>query len=196
MKASAAFRCISEQHAGQWRRVVAIDCRTCGKQDTALVKSDSDDVRSKYWTGRGWRPGHRPTEHLCPTCAAHPAATKEKPVPAEADQPRQPTREQRRKINDALDAHYLPERGCYAKAFSDKALAETLNVPRAWVAEERDRLFGPDVNEAQAAQTGALMALEARAQAAEDMAMKAAAEAEAVKKDAATLRTRMTRAAA
>lgn len=188
------FRCVSEQTAGVWRRMVVINCSTCDASASAHVKSESDEVRAKYWTGRGWSVGKRPADHLCPVCAANPHQQKEATM-AEAEPPRQVTREDRRKINDALDAHYLPERGCYAKSFSDKLVAEKLSMPRAWVAEERERLFGPDINEASAQQNAEVMALERRAQAAEDLAMKAAAEAESVKKDAAALRTRLARAA-
>lgn len=57
------------------------------------------------------------------------------------------------KIAEALEQHYVRttsagEGGYYRGDFSDKALAETLNVPQAWIAERREAmLFGEDVNE-------------------------------------------------
>jgi hypothetical protein len=56
--------------------------------------------------------------------------------------------ETRRRIRDALDEHYLEDKGCYRQAFSDKALGAKLKVPWSWVKEIREALgYGPDVNE-------------------------------------------------
>ena len=109
---------------------------------------------------------------------------KPKDVPViTAVQPRQPTREERRKIIDALDETYIPERECYAKSWSDKSLSAKLDMPRAWIAEERDRAYGPDRNEAQqqglAEIEGVLKTLRAK----EDAALALAADFEKLRKE-------------
>ena len=58
--------------------------------------------------------------------------------------PRQPSREDKRKIRDALDAVYLTDKGVYAGAETDASVAKRLDVPRAWVSAEREDAYGPD----------------------------------------------------
>lgn len=120
--------------------------------------------------------------------------TKPKTPPAlvvVADPPRQPTREDLRKILDALDDCYLVDRGCYAKDGSDEALAARLNMPRAWVAAERERVFGPDANEEDGADLKAIPALVERADALEAQAMTLAEQAEALRMDVRRLEGRL-----
>ncbi|MDB5458132.1 MAG: hypothetical protein JWP92_3717 [Caulobacter sp.] len=134
-----------------------------------------------------------------PRAASKPEPPPEKPQEAPmtkpalvlADPPRQPSREDRRRIIDGLDDSYLPDKGCYAKDGSDKALAERLKVPRAWVAEERERAFGPDVCEADSADLAQLTALSAKASDLETRAMDVAAEAEAMRRQITALRGRI-----
>lgn len=79
----------------------------------------------------------------------HNATLVESPAPeVHAPAPREPALADNRRIRDALEAHYDEPHGRYHKAFSDTALAETLKVPRAWVAKVREAFYGPDVNEA------------------------------------------------
>lgn len=105
-----------------------------------------------------------------PRAATSPAKPKEavmsKPVAAPAltvvaDAPRQPTRTDIGKILDALGDCYLRDKNCYAKDGSDEGLAKRLNMPRAWIAAERERAFGPDACEADAVDGEKLRALEA-----------------------------------
>lgn len=119
-----------------------------------------------------------------PTIATHIA--KEEPV--QAEQPRQPTRDDRRKIMDALEEHYDHERGMYVGSFSDEAVAAKLKMPRAWVSEERERYFGPDTNEAAAREDAKVAELEKRITAAIDRAMIAAGECEALMRELKALR--------
>ncbi len=67
--------------------------------------------------------------------------------PLKAVAPRQATTEDRRRILDALEEHYDVGRKCYRGKTDDAVLADLLKVPRAWVAEVRDLVFGPNVNE-------------------------------------------------
>lgn len=87
-------------------------------------------------------------EKLAPVLAA--LINPQEPPAMAAEPPRQPTQADNRRILDALTAHYDEELQRYRKAFSDAALAEALAVPRAWIADVRERFYGPDVNEAAA----------------------------------------------
>lgn len=79
-----------------------------------------------------------------------------------ADPPPISTLEERRRIRDALDAHYDEGAGRYRSSFSDKALAATLNVPEKWVRDLREAMgFGPDVNEKAAIRAADIDALRA-----------------------------------
>jgi hypothetical protein len=126
-------------------------------------------------------------EAVMPATAPRPAAAV---VPLAAP-PRQPTREDRRRIMEALDVEYLFDKACYAKSGSDKALAERLGVPRAWVSEERDRAYGPDACEADGQDRALLEALAGRAARAEADAMAAAELAETLGRDIARLQAKI-----
>lgn len=69
------------------------------------------------------------------------------PTPPNTDV-RQPTREERRKIVDFLDGNYDLDKQCYIGDLNDQAVATKLNLPRAWVSEERERMYGPEANQA------------------------------------------------
>lgn len=107
------------------------------------------------------------------------------------DAPRQPTREDRRRIIEALEVAYLVDKGCYAKAGSDKALADQLKVPRAWVTEERDRAYGPDACEADGQQSAQLVLLRGRAATLESEALAVAERAEALRREIDALHAKM-----
>lgn len=61
------------------------------------------------------------------------------PVPA----PKQMTREDRRIIFEKLNEVYGDEKSGYLEDWTDKAVANHLGVPFAWVATIRDENFGP-----------------------------------------------------
>ena len=65
-----------------------------------------------------------------------------------ADPPRQPTREDNRRIRDYLDSNFDELAGRYRGDLSDHRAAERLSVPRAWVSAIRSSLYGDDRNEA------------------------------------------------
>lgn len=64
--------------------------------------------------------------------------------------PRQPTREDKRRIMAELQEVYLGEDRGYASGKSDDTVAKDLNLPRAWVSDIREDFFGPHKNEMQA----------------------------------------------
>ena len=102
--------------------------------------------------------------------------------------PRQPTREDRRRILDALDAHYIVQDQRYSKNFSDDTISAQLNLPRAWITEERDRAFGPDRNEAALEHANAVAALAEQFEALKNDAMKIAERAEELEREAKRLK--------
>jgi hypothetical protein len=115
--------------------------------------------------------------------------------PVQAEQPRQPTREDRRRIQDELDAIYDIPGQRYRASWKDEAVAAKLAMPRAWIAEERDRAYGPEANEAALEDLRRLKQLEGalqeaieRCYAAADAAFKATAEAEKLQGELSALR--------
>lgn len=60
-----------------------------------------------------------------------------------ADAPREMGRDDRRIIFEKLNDTYVSEKVGYDKGWSDKRLSEDLGVPRAWVVQVRDEMFGP-----------------------------------------------------
>lgn len=64
---------------------------------------------------------------------------------AKAEPPRAASVDERRIINDKLGDVYA-DKG-YTAGWSDERVAKDLGVPRAWVAQVREMLFGPDINE-------------------------------------------------
>lgn len=65
-----------------------------------------------------------------------------------ADPPPTPTRQDKQRIKEALDEHYDIERGLYRAMKNDRVIAESLNVPPAWVAALREDVYGPADSEA------------------------------------------------
>lgn len=103
---------------------------------------------------RGWSIGRKPEDDKCPICVKAERLAKRPPTPAPkkteskmttVDLPRKPTRDQRRRVMEELDDKYpVAERG-YKAGHSDESVAKHLNVPRAWVTELREQLYGPEV---------------------------------------------------
>ncbi|ARB13720.1 hypothetical protein Ccr2_gp189c [Caulobacter phage Ccr2] len=75
------------------------------------------------------------------------AAAVATPVPL-ADPPRTATPAENRRIIEALDVHYNTIQQRYIGTWTDKKVAEDLGLPWAWVAEMRERVYGPERNEA------------------------------------------------
>jgi hypothetical protein len=142
--------------------------------------------RVAYCRIAGVTPAARPT--IKPQ---EPKEAKMKNAPVAADPPRQPDRADWRRIRDALDVHYLPDQGRYAKDGSDRKLAAELNLPRAWVAEERERAYGPDQCEADGQDLRQCEALQAEAKALEQTGLDLATKAEALGRAVELLRVKL-----
>lgn len=100
-----------------------------------------------------------------------------------AEAPREPTREDKRKIVDRLDRVYAVGEDRYTKNHSDETVAKFLDVPPAWVAQLRDDLYGPDVNEVATQRAAAIDKVEADAQAIEDRILKLSDDVDALKRE-------------
>jgi hypothetical protein len=139
---------------GRYLRGLALTCCKCGAVGSVRMnhwKSSSGKEADK----REWQIATRKFEDLgwsvngnrsfCPDCTqpkkangAMATVTNLQPTP-----PRVQTREDRRIIYEKLRDIYDDAKGCYSEKWTDKLVAKDLNVPQAWVAEERDRSFGP-----------------------------------------------------
>ncbi|AFU86674.1 hypothetical protein D869_gp240 [Caulobacter phage CcrRogue] len=82
-----------------------------------------------------------------PEIAMPPAAAKT--LPQSAEPPRAATPAENRRILEALDTHYDTNRQCYGGDMTDEKVSKELGLPRAWIAELRERVYGPERNEAQ-----------------------------------------------
>lgn len=157
------------------RRVHRITCSEPGCTTVETIPDNGsvpmpEQVMAKKFKDRGWMIGNRANSAVCPTHASMKKSKlvaefkKPDPIPEApaASEPRTPTRDDRRRIRDALDVHYQVERGRYAGAWSDKKLGETLKLPWAWIAEERELGYGPDASEITSINQAKIDALRAR----------------------------------
>lgn len=176
MKASTPrFQSVSEMEAGVYRRFKLVECGQCGfigRVNDATTGGMPPELTQKKFQQMGWVIGQKAGRDECPKCAASPAKPRPKPAPEEpvmAEQPRQPTLDDRRRIREALFAHYDEEAGRYTKAHSDRSVAASLKVPFAWVSQLREALgFGPDRNEAADAWQGEIKAIREAIKTAQD----------------------------
>lgn len=191
------FPCTTEQEAGKWVRYRTIVCWGCGGigrfRQTSQTHMPPEPI-AKHFRAQGWDVGASSRGDICPKCQAIERvpkidlATPKEPEMAVAEAPRQSTAQDRRRIRDGLDEHYLEDKGCYAKNFSDKSLAAKLDVPAAWVSELREAMgLGPDRNESRDETARKARELEAEARALKERHLALAADAEALERRAQTL---------
>lgn len=162
------FKEASENLGGQWRRVAVIACRNCAKVENLSIKTAYGLLPpvaiEKKFIQRGWEIGSNDNWDFCPDCVqsreARPAlkvvpkeepeiieeteAVKPKPeLVVNADAPRIMQRDDRRIIFEKLNSVYLDEKRGYDPEWSDHKVATDLGVPRAWVEQVREEMFGP-----------------------------------------------------
>lgn len=144
-----------------------IVCDCCGHSE--LVRADYERTPSGVFevnegqvlqkaTHRGWSYVKRTLR--CPTCEAERRTKKEETTVTKQtdnvvtitpvqDEPRQPSREQKRQIITLLNDVYDIKAGRYTGGETDKTVADAIGggVMFGWVAQIREDLFGPDGNE-------------------------------------------------
>ncbi|NQE62930.1 hypothetical protein [Caulobacter sp. RHG1] len=186
------------------------NCPTTAKIADHSDKPRSVSDASRAFRRDGWRIGPRRSADECPKCVAgyikpspRPATPPPAPVqPKEpimvstaqaapgvaagvsADPPRQPTPKDRRAIQNALDLVYDDEAGRYRGAETDRTVAERLDLPRAWISEERERSFGPERCEADTQDLAELKRIVARTAEMAEKYVEHATQAEAVGQNA------------
>ena len=68
-------------------------------------------------------------------------------VPMRADPPPTPTPAALRRIRDALDIAYDLDSQGYSIGHTDESVAKELDLPRAWVTDLREQMYGPELNQ-------------------------------------------------
>jgi len=156
-KLARSFTERSEKHGNNYRVVAAVTCRECGVEDVIGIKAAAALMPpvaiAKKFAQRGWDIGQNEHWDTCPKCIAK---KKEKPslkiVPKieqavdnmiKADPPRTMSREDRRIVFEKLNGVYLDEKRGYDTGWSDHKVALDLGIPRAWVEQVREEMFGP-----------------------------------------------------
>lgn len=159
---------------GGRRRAYAVTCGHCGVTKTLPVNSfrtatetelENRHIQKKFEQA-GWRIARSAKSHRCAGClAAARNAAMAKKVDREADvdskpkvetdvtppaakptvaPPREPTRDERRIIFQKLNEVYVDEKSGYSESWTDAVVAKDLGVPRDWVRNLRDEMFGPE----------------------------------------------------
>lgn len=138
-------------------------CSACDAFENVPVTSKQPlpaDALVKKMQQRGWVMGHRRRHDLCPKCASKKASSPKveriadylatlpnKKEPAmQTEQPRKPSRDEKRLIVLAIEDHYDDKLHGYAEGWSDDKIATDLNVPRKWVSDLREEFYGPVVD--------------------------------------------------
>lgn len=135
-------------------RAMKITCGECGTHGHFLHINNG--IRKppiaavQHFQREGWLVG---SSHRKDRCPKHAHVKKEKPVMTgviplktdavlKADPPREMSRADRRIITEKLDEVYGAD--CYKVPWTDAGVAKDLGVPRQWVVDVRDAMFGPE----------------------------------------------------
>lgn len=156
------FKIVSRQVGDGYQRVYQIFCWECDGGGEIIDGTRSGmppEMVAKKFAVLGWDVGPNAGRDHCPSCVDR--KPEPKVIAMKADPPRIPTRGDRRRIIDALEEHYDAARERYKSSWTDKGLSHKLDLPVAWVAEERERAYGPDVNEQAAKRTHETQAIRA-----------------------------------
>lgn len=152
----------SEKRGTQWCRVAVVKCRDCGTIETLNIRAAKALLPpvaiSKKFGQKGWEIGSNEHWDVCPSCVAIRDAAKSqkkltivetiketamKPELSVIAQARTMERDDRRIIFEKLNEVYLDEKRGYDTGWSDHKIATDLGVPRVWVEQVRDEMFGP-----------------------------------------------------
>jgi hypothetical protein len=159
------FAITNVAHQGRHMRGTVVTCGHCGVVRTVPINgfkghARPDDeleqqfVRNKL-TGEGWLIGKKESQHRCPGCYSAIKSSQARkneeskivtlPVkPAEPEAPRTMSRDDRRIVFEKLNEVYVDEKVGYGPGWTDAKVATDLGVPRAWVKQLRDEMFGPE----------------------------------------------------
>lgn len=167
------FHCCSVRYGDRMVRGVRLNCRCGASEALPFngVKFGGGDDADRMartimqkFRERGWIVGARPQDDRCRNCnEAFAARAKNnsnvvliKPKKEAAgtmpgngatkgggEAPRQMSREDRRIVFEKLNEVYVSEQVGYQSGWTDRRVAEDLGVPRAWVGDVREQMFGP-----------------------------------------------------
>lgn len=159
-KLARSFTERSEKYGSNYRVVAVVKCRECGVEDVIGIKAAAALMPpvaiAKKFNQRGWDIGSNEHWDTCPKCIAKkkqekPALkivaktehTEQVDTMIKAEPPRTMGREDRRIVFEKLNGVYLDEKRGYDTGWSDHRVAVDLGVPRAWVEQVREEMFGP-----------------------------------------------------
>lgn len=171
---------------GRLVKAMIVNCHACGATHNIYPPNANFPAAkvSKIMIARGWTMDIKRGRHVCADCCKKETAMPEKP--------REMQPADRRKIFRKLDEVYDDANGRYCDGWTDNAVAKDLAVPRKWVEVIREEAFGPAGRNVEMDRIAAEIGqLRAAAKAAEDAAMKAAADAERLVSQADDLRKRL-----
>lgn len=151
---------INSSYANGARRVtMTLHCAKCPLSSTVNWSHGYEDTMvGNYWRSQGWDfHAHNKRSCICPECkgaapmqAQHPKLVA--PITLvqevvqealEAQAPRLISRDQRHKIRELLEVNFDDEKGRYTKDWSDKRIADQLDLPLATIREIREAAYGP-----------------------------------------------------
>jgi hypothetical protein len=161
----------SERRGDGEMKVVVGTCYDCGAAGTVTQNGPhAPDAVEQAFRRKGWEfSAWHARECRCPKCVAKRAARRHDPdellkrrqkematvtpIKPGADVPkvasdeavaavREPTMREMRDIMAALDSHFDDKAGAYAKGWTDRRIAEELNLPMAMVTRIRREAFG------------------------------------------------------
>lgn len=135
-----------------------VPCRSCQRKTDIAHPGQGNmppEVIAKKARQRGWDVDKKGMA-TCPVCLEAQTKPRKEPTmkvssasgiitPPETVAvlpPRSPTPTDLRRIMREIDDNWDEAKSLYAGSASDQSIADKLNVPRAWVAEERKRAFG------------------------------------------------------
>lgn len=142
-----SFMVKNERYGNGYCRVATLICGDCGAVESVRVNAARtllpDEVIDKKFVQHGWRVGSHAKDDRCPKCvAAKKGKTVLKVVPPSETPPRTMGRDDRRIIFEKLNDTYVDEKTGYDSGWSDHRVASDLGVPRKWVENVREEMFG------------------------------------------------------
>lgn len=151
---SRSFPIVKVEREGQVRQAAQIECATCNvtAKFASTGRSISMEHAARWFRAHGWEVGNGARHDRCPDCQQRQTAKTVSPMPDKtmaADTPREMSREDRRIIFAKIDELYLSDKTGYSPPWTDSAVARDLGVPRAWVSQVREDLFGPEGSNAE-----------------------------------------------